>query len=330
MQVAQLAGVSLKTASRALGGEPHIRPATRDQVLAAARELGYRRNTAASLLARGHHSDSFGLITGDLTNPFYSALAQGLEDEIRTEGLHLTVANSRESPELERSVAQSLADWQTKAVVVASAMPDHSSYAALQEHGIPVVFVDRAAQQIEADSVVFDNAGGGETAARHLLAGGHRRIAFIGDYTWLPTYQERLAGMAGAMDAAGIEGWRRWVRAGAHDVPSARAATAELLDGDDPPTAFFAGNNRAALGVIEELVGRSVDGGAPAVVGFDDFEGARALGVTVIANDPQEMGRRAGRLALDRLADRDLPVQTVTLPTTLVTRGSGERPPPRD
>lgn len=329
-QVADLAGVSLKTASRALRGEAHILPTTRDRVVDAARRLGYRRNTAASLLAAGQLSDSVGLITGDLTNPFYSALAEGLEDEIRAEGFHLTVASSRERPEVERLVAQSLGNSLTRAIVVVSAMEDHAYYQELQDRGMPVVFVDRAAHGIEADSVVFDNVSGGEAAARHLLGLGHRRIAFIGDYAWLPTYRDRLRGVATVLEAHGVEDRQRWVRPGAHDVGTARSLAAELLDLPDAPTALIAGNNRATLGVIEEISARTGTGPLPAVVGFDDFESARALGISVVATDPQEMGRRAGRLALDRLTDRELPARTVTLATTLIPRGSGERLPARE
>lgn len=323
-QVAELAGVSLKTASRALGGEPYVSAAKRERVFAAAQQLGYQRNAAASLLARGQLFDSVGLITGDLANPFYSALAKGLEDELRTGDLLLTVASSGESPEVEWSLARNLADRQTKALIVASAMDDHTIYRELQDRGVPVLFVDRPAQHIEADSVVFDNAGGGRAAALHLLAAGHRRIAFIGDYDWLPTHRDRLAGMAAALEAAGVTDWRRWLRTGAHDVAAARARTAELLDAAEPPTAFFTGNNRALLGVVEELTYRAPDP-LPAVIGFDDVEWARALGLTVIADDPEEMGRQAGRLALTCLADRDRPTKTIVLPATLVPRGSGER-----
>ncbi|MGO1318340.1 MAG: LacI family DNA-binding transcriptional regulator [Cellulomonadaceae bacterium] len=343
-QVAELAGVSLKTASRALGGEPYVSADTRTQVLAAARALDYQRNAAASLLASGRLADSVGLITGDLTNPFYSALAQGIEDEIRDRNMHLSVANSRESAEQEWRMAGDLADRQTKAIVVASAMTDHAQYETLQARGIPIVFVDRPPARFVADSVVFDNRGGGHLAAEHLLAAGHRRIAFIGDYEWLPTYRERMTGMDEAFTAAGLADWRDLVRSGAHDAAMARRCVRELLADPTPPTAFIAGNNLIMLGVIEELAAQGLapqrrrddeaddaatsgDRGV-AVLGFDDFEWGPVLGISVVAHDPQEMGRRAARLALARLADRERQASTIVLPMTLVPRGSGELPPP--
>lgn len=318
-KVAALAGVSLKTASRALGGESYVSEATLAKVLAAAAELDYQRNAAASLLASGRMADSIGLITGDFTNPFYSALAQAIEDEIRPHGMHLSVANSRESAEQEKRVATDLADRQTKAVITVSAMPDHSEYASLQARGIPVVFVDRPAASLEADSVVFDNRDGGRIAARHLIDAGHRRIAFIGDYAWLPTYRQRLAGMGDVLDEAGAQ-WRDLLRTDVHDVHAARACVRDLLALSEPPTAIVAGNNRILLGTMEGIsaAGASV----PAVIGFDEPEWAQVLGVSVVAGDVEALGRQAAQLATARLRDRTRGAERIVLPMRLVARRS--------
>lgn len=317
-QVAARAGVSLKTASRALGGESYVSEKTLASVLTAAAELDYQRNAAASLLASGRLADSIGLITGDVTNPFYSALAQAVEDEIRPRGMHLSVANSRESAEQEQRIARDLADRQTTAVITVSAMTDHSGYAQLQARGIPVVFVDRPAENLAADSAVFDNHEGGRLAAGHLVDAGHRRIAFIGDYAWLPTYRQRLAGMGDVLDDVD-PAWRDLLRTDAHDVASSRACMRDLLALDAPPTAVVAGNNRILLGVMEEIAGRA---DAPAVIGFDDPEWARVLGVSVVAGDVEALGRQAARLAVSRLGDRTRPVETVTVPMRLIARSS--------
>ncbi|WP_334151335.1 LacI family DNA-binding transcriptional regulator [Microbacterium sp.] len=318
-QVAARAGVSLKTASRALGGESYVSEKTLASVLAAAAELDYQRNAAASLLASGRLADSIGLITGDVTNPFYSALAQAIEDEIRPRGMHLSVANSRESAEQEQRIARDLADRQTTAVITVSAMTDHSDYTQLQSRGIPVVFVDRPAVHLDADSVVFDNREGGRLAATHLIEAGHRRIAFIGDYAWLPTYRERLAGMGDVLDGQ-VADWRDLLRTDAHDVASSRACMRELLTLDDPPTAIVAGNNRILLGVMEEIA----DGPrqTPAVIGFDEPEWAQVLGVSVVTGDVEVLGRQAARLAVARLGDRTRPTESVVIPMRLIARRS--------
>ena len=323
-QVAEQAGVSLKTASRALGGEAYVSEDTRSRVLAAAAQLDYQRNTAASLLASGRLADSIGLVTGDFTNPFYSALAQAIEDEIRPRGIHLSMANSRESPDEERRLTRDLADRQTRALIVVSALPDHAEYAQLQSRGVPVIFVDRPAENVDADSVVFDNRTGGRIAAEHLRDAGHTKIAFIADYRRLPTSRGRIAGMADVLDDT-APAWRELLRTDVHDVAAARAATAELMALTEPPTAIVAGNNRILLGVLEELgAGRNT-----AVIGFDDAEWARMLGITVVSGDVEALGRRAAGLAVDHLADRKHTPELIVLPMSLTARASTTGPPMR-
>lgn len=326
-QVAARAGVSLKTASRALGGESYVSAKTLASVLAAAAELDYQRNAAASLLASGRLAESIGLITGDFTNPFYSALAQAIEDEIRPRGMHLSVANSRESAEQEQRVAHDLADRQTKAVITVSAMTDHTEYAQLQARGIPVVFVDRPAEKLDADSVVFDNREGGRLAARHLIDAGHHRIAFIGDYAWLPTYRQRLAGMGDVLDdlprGEGAD-WRELLRTDAHDVASSRECMRGLLALENPPTAVVAGNNRILLGVMEEIADHPQT--SPAVIGFDEPEWAQVLGISVVTGDVEALGRQAARLAVARLSDRTRAYESVVIPMQLIARRSTVAP----
>ncbi len=318
--VAARADVSLKTASRVVNGEPYVREDTRRRVLAAATSLGYSPNASASALARGVDSSVVGLITGDLTNPFYAAVASGVESALRDRGLQLTISSSDEAPERERAIATEFARRHVRALLVVSSLDDHGFYTTLQERGVPVVFLDRAAQGLRAPSVVLDDEQGAALAARHLLGHGHRTFAFIGDYPTLPTYRSRLAGFADALRSRGVPPEALAVSKGAHDVATAEKATLALLDSAEPPSAIFASNNRVTVGALRALAEHP---SPPALVGFDDFDLADVLGVTVVAHDPVEMGRRAAELALDR----DGSVETLRLPTRLIARGSGERTP---
>ena len=329
--VAARAGVSLKTASRAINGEQYVAEATRARVLDAAAELGFQLNAMASLLARGQSSNVVGLITGDLANPFYAALAKGVERAARAEGLRVLLASSDESSENELSIVDELARQHVRALVVASTLERHDRYRSVQERGIPVVFVDRAVRDLAADSVVLANRSGARAAAEHLLAHGHRRIAFLGDYGRLPTYRERLDGFGEALEAAGIDDWRDLVAEGTHDPETAQRRTAELLGRPDAPTAIFASNNRASIGVLRAFAELRPDN-LPALVGFDDFDLAAFAGVTVVSFDAVELGRTAARLALDAVGRRRTsetgPGPRITeLPTHLIARGSGERRP---
>ncbi len=321
LDVAGRAGVSLKTASRALNGETYVADGTRTRVLVAAREMGYQLNRTASLLARRIDASVVGLITADLANPFYSALAKGMEHELRAHGTQLIVASSDEQPDRERELLAELVVRQVRAVVLVSTIDDHRALASVQARGIPIVFADRVGVGIDADSVILDNRLGSRIAVQHLVAGGHTSIGFVGDLSRLQTDRERFDGFISAMQDAGLDPARS-VRHEAHDSAAARDATRELLTQPDPPTALFTSNNRITIGALhalKELQART------ALVGFDDFELADLLGITVIAHDPVEMGRTAAGLALRAVKDRPTRPSRIVMPTQLIPRGSGER-----
>lgn len=326
-RVAIAAGVSLKTASRVLAGEPHVAPQTRERVLKEARVLGYRRNAAASLLASGQQADAISVIIGDMTNPFYAAMAQGIEERAREHRMILSLSSSGEDPDTEWELAKGAARQRSRALIVVSSMEDNSQYLDLVRTGLTVVFVDREPRAIQADSVVLDNEAGGRLAATHLLEHGHTRISYVGDYEWLPTQQARLAGFSDAMSEAGISNWEHLVRKDAHDVARAREIVRELLDLEAPPTAFVGGNNRSALAILHEVYSRYPVGRRPAMIGFDDVEWAGVLGLSVISHDSRDMGRQAADLAFARIEDPSKEAKMIELPVALTERGSGERPP---
>ena len=326
-EVAHAAGVSLKTASRVLAGEPHVAPKTRERVLKQARVLGYRRNTAASLLASGQQADHMTVITADMTNPFYASLAQGVEECARERHMVLSLSSSGEDADTEWELAKAAARQRSRVLIVVSSMEESSRYLDLLRTGMAIVFVDREPRGIQADAVVLDNLAGGSMAATHLLGHGHRHIAYVGDYEWLPTQQARREGFARVMEQAGVRGWESLIRTGAHDVEGARLITRELLQRSDPPTAFVGGNNRSALAILHEVHEHYPDEQSPAVLGFDDVEWASVLGMSVVAYDPVDIGRQAANLALSRIENPDREPRVVRLPVSLTERGSGERPP---
>ncbi|GGQ56016.1 LacI family DNA-binding transcriptional regulator [Couchioplanes azureus] len=323
-QVAELAGVSLKTASRALNDEPNVAEATGRRVRQAADLLGYRLNGIARELRRGATSALVGLISGDLTNPFYSAVASGIERELRQHGLQLVTANNDEDAELERALVDAFLERRVRALLVVPSGESHEYLAVEGNRGVPFVFLDRPPDGLAADAVVIDNRGGGREAGEHLLAHGHRRIAFVADLARMAPQRERLDGFVQAMDAAGNEQWRPYLRTDVHDVHRAEQTVRELLTLDPPPTALFTTNNRLTTGALRALRGHPA---TPALIGFDDFDLADVIGTTVVAHDPVALGREAARLAHQRISGFAGPAQTVVVPTAVVARGSGERPP---
>jgi LacI family transcriptional regulator len=186
-----------------------------------------------------------------------------------------------------------------------------------------VVAVDRPAGGIAADAVLSDNAAGIGMAYRRLALHGHRRIAYIGDDERIFTGRERAAAFRACVAATGgpIDAM---VHPGAVTPARIAAALAGVLSRPEPATALITGNAETTIEVM-----RAPDAGRLALVGFDDFRLADILrpALTVVAQDTATIGRTAMDLLVARLADPDRPIQTVTVPVTLVARGSGEIPP---
>jgi LacI family transcriptional regulator len=323
-EVAALAGVSLKTASRALNREPNVAPSTGKRVLDAADLLGYRLNGIARELRRGATSALVGLVSGDLANPFYSAVASGIERELRQHGLLLVTANNDEDAELERSLVDAFLERRVRALLIIPSGGAHDYLSIEGRHGVPFVFIDRPPDGVNGDAVLIDNVGGARSAAEHLLAGGHRRIAMVADLARMAPQRGRIDGFVAAMRAAGNTAWEPFVRTDIHDVRHAERAVRDLLALDPAPTAFFTTNNRLTTGALRAM--RDV-AEPPALVGFDDFDLADVLGTTVVAHDMSTIGREAARLAFERISGHTGPARTIVISTSIVSRGSGERPP---
>jgi LacI family transcriptional regulator len=156
------------------------------------------------------------------------------------------------------------------------------------------------------------------------LAYGHRRIALVADLAQVAPQRGRIDGFIGAMRAGGNTAWEAYVRTDVHDVRHAEQTVRDLLDLGAPPTAIFTTNNRLTTGALRAM--RDV-ADPPALVGFDDFDLADVLGTTVIAHDVSAIGRQAARLAYERISGHTGPARTIVIATSLIPRGSGERPP---
>jgi LacI family transcriptional regulator len=324
LDVARLAGVSLKTASRVLNGEPHVAEHTAAKVQTAAGQLGFRLNVIARELRQGARSTSVGLIISDVANPFYARLVRGAERRLRSAGLQLITASSDEDADNERNLTAELLERRVCGLLITTCLSDHTHLETERRLGVPVAFLDRPPIGIVADTVAIDNEGGARLATRHLLEQGHRRIGMIGDLSRLSTHRERVAGFQAALLEAGIKDWQRYVRADSHDSESAGRAARELMASKQPPTALFTTNNRITIGALRALRNSTEP---PALVGFDDFELADLLGVTVISHSPEDMGEIGAQLLLDRLNGGNSAAHAERLPVRLIERGSGERPP---
>ncbi|MEV6153610.1 LacI family DNA-binding transcriptional regulator [Nonomuraea sp. NPDC052129] len=319
--VARRAGVSLKTVSRVVNQEPHVSAPLRQRVQEAISALGFRRNEAASRLARRATMLTLGLIMENISNEFYSRLAKAVEAAAADHEALVVFGSYEERPERERMLVESMYARGVDSLIIVPSAADH---AWLGEHGgLTTVFVDRVPHGLEqADVVLLDDVRGGRMATEHLLRHGHRRIGLISDDDGISSVHDRASGYRAALREAGVAVDESLVVREVFDPWRAGQEVTRLLSLADPPTAFFATNNRAAIGILQALRERPE---RPAFVGFDDFALAEVFnpGVTVVRYDVTRLGRSAVDLLLD---PSDQP-RRVKVPVELITRGSGEQPP---
>lgn len=321
--VARLAGVSIKTVSRVVNDEPAVHPETAGRVLAAIEQLGFRRNLGARNLRRGS-TGTIGLIVEDVGNPFYSELNRAIERIAAAHDKHVLTGSCGEDAERERELAYEFSSRRVDGLLVVPAGNRHGYLMPEMRAGTPVVFVDRPPGDIVADTVLVDNFGGTVEAVGHLARHGHRRIAFLGDRPDVFTAAERLRGFREGCQRAGLRYDERLTVMCPPSRENVTDALLRLLDGPDRATAVIAGNNRVAVHVLRALAHVTP---RPAVVGFDDFELADLLNVTVIAHDVSRLGEAAAELLFGRINGDDSAPRKVVLPVHLAPRGSGEVAP---
>jgi LacI family transcriptional regulator len=330
LDVAALAGVSLKTVSRVVNQAPNVAPELVTRVLDAIRLLDYRPNLTASSLRRADRKTAaIGLLLDDVANPFSSALHRAVEDVARQRGTLVFAGSSDEDADRERELLVALLARRVDGLIAAPVCDNDGGLLREQRLGRPMVFVDRLVAAGDADTVTVDNRAGARRAVCHLAAHGHRRIAFLGDIRSIWTAAERHLGYLEGLAAAGLQLEPRLVCHDTHGIHAAEQVTLELLTATEPPAALFTGQNLITIGAIRALQRLGLQHQV-ALVGFDDILLGDLLDprVSVIAQDPTRLGRTAAELLFARLDGDHTPPRHVVVPTRLVARGSGELPPP--
>jgi LacI family transcriptional regulator len=321
--VAQAAGVSLRTASRVLNDDPRVAPRTRERVQGVMRDLSYTPDLMARSL-RGGTDSTIGLVVESIADPFFSELVAAVESATSDDGKSVLVASTHGDAGRESRIVTELLQRRVSGLLV---VPTASNHSWLAGAASPLVLVDRPAEGVDADVVGIDDQRAAFDAVSHLIVHGHRDIAYVGDYSQVATSAARLAGYRQAMAHHGLVVRDGLVHA---ECPTARAASAamsSLLAEADQPTAVFSAATRCSLGVVPALhKHRRTD---VAFVGFGDFAMADALvpAVTVLDHSGSAVGRAAVARLARRISEPALVPETVHVPVGLVERGSGELRP---
>ncbi len=334
--VARRAGVSTMTVSRVLNDSGHVSAATRANVKQAIVDLGYVPNALARQL-RSKQTKTLALVVSDISNPFFTTIARGVEDAAGTRGFTVMYCNTDESEEEEAKYLRVLVERQVDGILLVPARSSAESLRLLRAHGVPVVVLDRRIRSRHVACVRTDSEAGAYALTRHLIELGHRRIAVLSGRREISTSHDRVAGARRALLDAGLHLPEELVRFGGFNFGPMNQADGHLMALEvlaakgGPPTAIFCANNFIAFGAMRALREQELAvPGDVSVVAFDDLpEGwVSEPFLTVAAQPAYEIGQRAAEILLARLAgDPDEDCEDVVLPFDLkIRRSSG---PPR-
>jgi LacI family transcriptional regulator len=327
--VAEKLGVSSATVSNALNRPHMVSRATLQRVHAAIAETGYVADDAAKLLRKGV-SNSIGVIVSDSSNPFFNEMLEGVDAAASAAGLFVLQSSSNGSAERERDYIRFMESQRVRGLILAPARGIPKEIIEMGARGTPFVILGEAPSGAEFPTVSGDDLRGGRMAAAHLLAGGRRKILFVGDASAALQMANRLEGAR--IEIAKQEGASLEVLETAADDVAAGVAAGEhirSLAASERPDAVQAGNDLLAIGVLQALAqDRRIR--VPediAVIGYDDvrFAASAAVPLSSIRHPSYVIGRTALDLLIQEEAQSRHQQHLVFAPELVVRQSSAEQ-----
>jgi LacI family transcriptional regulator len=328
--VARLAGVAPITVSRVINNSGYLSQETRERVESAISDLGYVPNTLARSL-RSKRTNTLALVLTDITNPFWTTVARGVEDTASDAGFTVFFCNTDESISEEQKYLKALLQKQVDGILLVPAQNTPDSVELIQKQNTPTVILDRQIAGVQADCVRADSRNGSYELTRLLISQGHTRIALLGGPEGVSTANDRREGYRQALSEAGLlKENNPFEFSGKYTYESGYDLTEQVLSCSPSPTALVATNNFIANGAIRALRDHGIT--VPdymSVVGFDDIPAAinTIPFLTVVSQPAYEMGKEATRLLLSRLNGEAPDVyKDLVLPVELIVRQSSTAP----
>lgn len=322
--VAELAGVSVATVSRALQKPDLVSSKTRGKVLAAVKQAGYKPNLMA-VQFRSRKSRNLVVLVPTVANLFFARVISGMQEAARKKNYSILLCNTLGNPELEESYARMVRNFQADGLIQLRAHNPFSAEDFDVDVTPPMVNACEVLDDAICPTVSLDNRGAARAMTEHLVRLGHRRIGMIKGPQRSPLTRDRLAGYRDALKTAAIAFDEHLLCPGDFTLQSGRKAAGTLINRDDPPTAIFCENDEMAIGAIQRIK----QGGLRvpediSVTGFDDiaFASFSDPPLTTIAQPAEEFGSTAVSLLIDLLEGRIKKMPHVTLPYELVVRSS--------
>jgi LacI family transcriptional regulator len=306
-EVSKLAGVSLATVSRVMNNSGRVTDKTRQKVLAAMEELGYRPNSIAQSLA-SNRSNSVGILVPELHGPFFGTLLSGIEAELRSAEKHVIITVGHSDEAKERDGIEFLLTRRCDALILHVDAVSDDYLVDLNEGSVPIVLINRSIPAMAGNCVNLDNEYGGYIAAKSLLELGHRSIAYISGPRWKTDSNERLAGHKRALGQFGVTFDDKLLFEGDFQEGGGTLGMSHLLETGIPFTAVVCGNDNMAAGAVDVVraSGLTIPDDL-SVVGFDNIVFARYIYPKLSTVDYPiiDIGRMAARLVLRNVYDLD-------------------------
>ncbi len=325
--VAKRVGKSVPTVSRALGGFSDISPETRAEVQRVAREMGYVPSATATNLKKRRTDNITLVMPGEtplrVSDPFFGEFVNGVVDRAAQHGFDLTLASSSGDDE-RATYIRYIRSRRTDGFIVVRVKHRDARIDLLRAQDVPFVAFGRT-EDDDYPWVDDDGAYGIGQAVDHLVALGHRRLAFIAEPLQLAKAQHRLDGFRAALAAHGLAAEPPLIAGANFRQPSGRQAAKALLDLPEPPTAIVASNDLLALGAMSEVQARGlVVGRDVSITGFDDIMPAEYSHppLTTLHQSAQEMGMAAAGMLVKVIGKQPLPEKHILRRPELIVRQS--------
>lgn len=328
VDVARRAGVAVTTVSRVINNKGQVSEQTRARVRSAIDDLAYRPSPSARSLPRGR-VQAISVVVPFVAHPSAVARVQGMVYGFRDIELPVSIFDVEAPHHRAEHFAMLASSYRPEGAVIVSLQPDDEQLERFSEAGICPVFIDHEVENFSC--VLIDSHLGGQMATRHLIELGHERIAFVGDVEGLgfgfDSSTTRRLGYRDALVEAGLDWDAGYERMGEHGRQAGGRLARELLRLADRPTAIFTSSDTQAFGVMEaaQEAGLRIPEDL-SVIGFDDIESARYLGLTTVRQPLYESGVAAARLVIDQIADPERDATRVDLDLEVIVRRSTAPP----
>jgi DNA-binding LacI/PurR family transcriptional regulator len=321
--------ISVATVSRAMRNMPEIKAETRAAVLKLAKEWDYQPNILATNLVKSR-TKTIGVIVPDLAYHFFASVIKGIEEEAFARGYSLLLTQTSELYERELTNVQNLSRGQVEGFIVSVSQEttDYEHFKRLQRKGIPLVFFDRDANEIDVPKVMVDNVGAAYEATKHLIENGSKRIAFLAGPANVTVSNLRQEGYINALKDSGFLIDETLIVHGNYNMQGAIELTNKLFELPNPPDGMVVVSDRLAVGAITALRKKNIK--IPedvAIVSFNDEPICTIVtpSLTSVSQPTFEMGKMAMSLLINQIENAENPSEVKVFKTELKIRESSLR-----